>query len=39
MLGLIIWRLVDKSMMRYALDSVSEDEDASGAGYTLQAVN
>ena len=30
-IGLVIWHLVDKSMMRYALDSISEDEDASAA--------
>ena len=29
--GLLIWKLVDKSMMRYALDSISEDEDASAS--------
>jgi len=30
-LGLLIWKLVDRSMMRYALDAISEDEDASAA--------
>ena len=30
-LGLLVWKLVDSSMMRYALDSISEDEDASAA--------
>jgi branched-chain amino acid transport system permease protein len=30
-IGLLVWKLVDKSMMRYALDSISEDEDASAA--------
>ena len=29
--GLLVWKLVDKSMMRYALDSISEDEDASAS--------
>ncbi len=29
--GLLIWKLIDRSMMRYALDSISEDEDASAA--------
>jgi branched-chain amino acid transport system permease protein len=29
--GLIIWRMVDKSMSRYALEAISEDEDASAA--------
>ena len=30
-LGLLVWKLVDRSMIRYALDSISEDEDASAA--------
>ena len=29
--GLLIWRMVDRSMTRYALDSIAEDEDASAA--------
>ena len=29
--GLLVWKLVDKSMMRFALDSISEDEDASAS--------
>jgi branched-chain amino acid transport system permease protein len=29
--GLIIWHLVDRSMARYALEAISEDEDASAA--------
>lgn len=29
--GLIIWRVVDRSMARYALEAISEDEDASAA--------
>lgn len=31
MVGLVIWRLVDRSMARYALEAISEDEDASAA--------
>ena len=30
-IGLLIWRAVDRSMIRFALDSISEDEDASAA--------
>ena len=30
-LGLLIWHLVDRSMMRYALEAISEDEDAAAA--------
>jgi branched-chain amino acid transport system permease protein len=29
--GLLIWHLVDRSMMRYALEAISEDEDAAAA--------
>jgi branched-chain amino acid transport system permease protein len=29
--GLVIWHLVDRSMMRYALEAISEDEDAAAA--------
>ena len=29
--GILIWRLVDGSMSRYALEAISEDEDASSA--------
>jgi branched-chain amino acid transport system permease protein len=29
--GLYIWRLVDRSMMRYALEAISEDEDGAAA--------
>ena len=29
--GLTIWHLVDRSMMRYALEAISEDEDAAAA--------
>jgi branched-chain amino acid transport system permease protein len=29
--GLAIWRLVDRSMARYALEAISEDEDAAAA--------
>ena len=31
MAGIVIWRLVDRSMARYALEAISEDEDASAA--------
>ena len=31
MLALVIWRYVDQSMSRYALEAISEDEDASAA--------
>ena len=31
MLGIVIWRFVDQSMTRYALEAISEDEDASAA--------
>src|ERR1700741_153253 len=29
--GLIIWRLIDRSMARYAMEAISEDEDAAAA--------
>ena len=29
--GLVIWHLVERSMMRYALEAISEDEDAAAA--------
>jgi len=29
--GLIIWRLIDRSMSRYAMEAISEDEDAAAA--------
>jgi branched-chain amino acid transport system permease protein len=29
--GLYVWRRVDRSMMRYALEAISEDEDAAAA--------
>jgi branched-chain amino acid transport system permease protein len=29
--GLLIWRLIDRSMTRYALEAISEDEDAAAA--------
>lgn len=29
--GLLIWHLVDRSMIRYALEAISEDEDAAAA--------
>ena len=29
--GLIIWRVVDRSMARYAMEAISEDEDAAAA--------
>ena len=31
MAGIFIWRVVDRSMARYALEAISEDEDASAA--------
>jgi branched-chain amino acid transport system permease protein len=31
MIGILIWRYVDQSMSRYALEAISEDEDASAA--------
>ncbi len=31
MAGIVIWRMVDQSMARYALEAISEDEDASAA--------
>ncbi|MDP6689912.1 MAG: branched-chain amino acid ABC transporter permease [Alphaproteobacteria bacterium] len=31
MAGIVIWRMVDRSMARYALEAISEDEDASAA--------
>jgi len=31
LLGLVIWYAVDRSMMRYALEAISEDEDAAAA--------
>ena len=30
-MGIVIWRMVDGSMIRYALEAISEDEDASAA--------
>jgi len=30
-MGLVIWRWVDGSMDRYALEAISEDEDAAAA--------
>ena len=30
-LGLYVWRMVDRSMLRYALEAISEDEDAAAA--------
>jgi branched-chain amino acid transport system permease protein len=30
-LGLIIWRAIDRSMSRYAMEAISEDEDAAAA--------
>ena len=29
--GLLVWRWVDRSMVRYALDAISEDEDAAAS--------
>jgi branched-chain amino acid transport system permease protein len=37
-LGLLVWRMVDRSMIRYALEAISEDEDAAastGIGVTM----
>lgn len=31
LVGLLIWRAVDRSMTRYALDAISEDEDSAAA--------
>lgn len=31
LVGLAVWRLVDRSMTRYALDAISEDEDSAAA--------
>jgi branched-chain amino acid transport system permease protein len=31
LIGLLIWRAVDRSMIRYALDAISEDEDSAAA--------
>jgi branched-chain amino acid transport system permease protein len=31
LLGLLIWRLIDKSMSRHAMEAISEDEDAAAA--------
>ncbi|HYC63470.1 MAG TPA: branched-chain amino acid ABC transporter permease, partial [Reyranellaceae bacterium] len=31
LLGLVVWYIVDRSMMRYALEAISEDEDAAAA--------
>ena len=31
MIGLVIWNLVDRSMARYAMEAISEDEDAAAA--------
>jgi branched-chain amino acid transport system permease protein len=30
-IGLLVWYLIDRSMMRYALEAISEDEDAAAA--------
>ncbi len=30
-IGLLVWRAVDRSMMRYALEAISEDEDAAAS--------
>lgn len=29
--GLLVWRAIDRSMLRYALEAISDDEDASAA--------
>ncbi|HXI08283.1 MAG: branched-chain amino acid ABC transporter permease [Bradyrhizobium sp.] len=29
--GLVVWRLIDRSMARYAMEAISEDEDAAAA--------
>jgi branched-chain amino acid transport system permease protein len=31
LIGLLVWHLVDRSMSRYALEAISEDEDAAAA--------
>lgn len=31
MIGLLVWRAVDRSMSRYALDAISEDEESAAA--------
>ena len=31
LLGLLVWRLIDRSMGRYAMEAISEDEDAAAA--------
>lgn len=31
LIGILVWRMVDGSMSRYALEAISEDEDASSA--------
>jgi branched-chain amino acid transport system permease protein len=31
LMGLLVWRLIDRSMSRYALEAISEDEDAAAA--------
>jgi len=31
MIGLLVWRAVDRSMTRYALDAISEDEESAAA--------
>ena len=35
--GLLIWHRVDRSMARYALEAISEDEDAAAAGVNVTA--
>ena len=30
-IGLLVWRAIDKSMIRYALEAISEDEDAAAS--------
>jgi branched-chain amino acid transport system permease protein len=31
LLGLLVWRMIDRSMSRYAMEAISEDEDAAAA--------
>lgn len=31
LIGLVIWRLVDRSMIRYAMDAISQEEDAAAS--------
>jgi len=31
LVGLMIWRMIDRSMMRYALEAIGEDEDSAAA--------